>query len=118
MGAVTVQTRLVGPVMVVQVRGSLTINEGEFGIRRAVRAALQDGVRGFVVNLDELTLIDSSGVAELATTYTTVTHQGGRLAICKASRKLKDIFVVTRLNTVFETYDTEAGAVAALGAQT
>jgi len=104
--------------MVVQVRGPLTVNERDVGIRRAIRTALQDGVRGFVINLQDLTSIDSSGVAEIATSYTTVAHQGGRLAICNVSAKLKEIFIVTRLNTVFETYDTEAGAIAALGAQT
>jgi anti-sigma B factor antagonist len=104
--------------MVLQVRGPLTIGEREFGIRRAVRTVLDSGTRAFVVDLDGLTLIDSSGVAEIATTHTTVANRGGRLVLCNVSEKLRDVFVITRLNTVFETHATEAEALAALAVQT
>ncbi|HEV8347231.1 MAG TPA: STAS domain-containing protein [Vicinamibacterales bacterium] len=104
--------------MVLQVRGPLTIGERDFGIRRAVRTALDSGTRAFVVDLDGLTLIDSSGVAEIATTHTAVANRGGRLALCNVSEKLRDVFVITRLNTVFETHATEAEALAALAVQT
>jgi anti-sigma B factor antagonist len=56
--------------------------------------------------------IDSSGIADLASSHMTVAGRDGRLKICNLSKKLKDIFVITRLNTVFDTYDTEADAIA------
>jgi len=56
--------------------------------------------------------IDSSGIADLASSHMTIRSCGGRLKICNLSKKLKDIFVITRLNTVFDTYDTEADAIA------
>ena len=103
--------------MVLRVQGPMTISERDFGIRRAIRAALDDGSRAFVIDLEALTVIDSSGVAEIAASHTTVANRGGRLAICNVSNKLKDIFIITRLNTVFETYDSEAEAIGALSAQ-
>jgi anti-sigma B factor antagonist len=65
-----------------------------------------------VINLQHVSAIDSSGIADLASSHMTVESRGGRLKICNLSKKLKDIFVITRLNTVFDTYDTEADAIA------
>ena len=65
-----------------------------------------------------MSVVDSSGVADLATSQTAVTKHGGRLTLCHMSQKLKDIFVITRLDKVFETYETEADAIAALTLQT
>jgi anti-sigma B factor antagonist len=113
----TIQTKSVGPVTIVQVRGALTIGEREFGLRRAIRAALDEGCRLFVINLQELSFVDSSGVAEIATTHTTIANRGGRLTLCRVSQRLQDIFVTTRLNTVFTLYDSEAEALAALSVQ-
>ena len=104
--------------MVLEVRGALTIAQRDFGIRRAVRTALDEGTRAFVLDLEGLTLIDSSGVAEIATTHTTISNRGGRLALCNVSEKLRDVFTITRLNTVFETRATEAEALAAVAAET
>ena len=86
-------------------------------MRRAVRTALESGARNFVINLRDVTIVDSSGVADLATSQTLVTKYGGRLTMCHLSQKMKDIFVITRLDKVFETYETEADAIAALNAQ-
>ena len=100
------------------VQGSLTAQERDRDLRRAVRAALEGGSRTFVINLRDVTVVDSSGVADLATSQTAVTKFGGRLTLCHLSQKLKDIFVITRLDKVFETYDTEADAIAAVAVQT
>ena len=114
---ISLETRTVGPVMIVQVRGALTIGERDLGLRRAIRAALDEGGRLFVINLQELTFIDSSGVAEIATTHTAIANRGGRLTLCRVSQRLQDIFVTTRLNTVFVLHDSEAEALAALSVQ-
>ena len=114
----TLTTRSIGNVTVFQVQGSLTAQDRDRALRRAIRTALESGARAIVVNLLGVTVVDSSGVADLATSQTAVTKHGGRLTLCHLSQKMKDIFVITRLDKVFEQYDTEAEAVAALTAQT
>jgi anti-sigma B factor antagonist len=104
--------------MVFQVQGSLTAQDRDRALRRAIRTALESGARSIVVNLDGVTVVDSSGVADLATSQTAVTKHGGRLTLCHLSQKMKEIFVITRLDKVFQSYETEADAIAALTAQT
>jgi anti-anti-sigma factor len=84
---------------------------GERGIREAIREAVAAGVRTVVINLEDATAIDSSGVSDLASGHMVLTGNGGSLKLCCLSKKLRDVFVVTRLNTVFETHETEAAAV-------
>jgi anti-sigma B factor antagonist len=96
----------------------LTAQDRDRALRRAIRTALESGARAIVVNLQGVSVVDSSGVADLATSQTAVTKFGGRLTLCHLSQKLKDIFVITRLDKVFEQYETEAEAIAALTAQT
>ena len=109
-----INAQKIGPVVVLQVHGPLTIQEQHPALEHSVRAALDGGSRAFVINLQDVSAVDSSGVAQLATSHSAVFNHRGRLALCHLSQKLKDIFVVTRLNTVFDTYDTEAEALAAV----
>jgi anti-sigma B factor antagonist len=93
------------------VQGTLAASERDPGLRRAVHAALEGGARQFVVNLQGVAATDSSGVSELAFSHTTVADSGGRLKISNLSQKLKDIFIITRLSTVFDAYETEDEAI-------
>jgi anti-sigma B factor antagonist len=77
-----------------------------------IREAVADGVRTVVINLEDATAIDSSGVSDLASGHMVLASNGGALKLCSLSKKLMDVFVVTRLNAVFETYETEDAAVA------
>jgi anti-anti-sigma factor len=77
-----------------------------------IREAVADGTRILVVNLEDATTIDSSGVSDLASGHKVLAKNGGALKLCCLSKKLKDILVITRLDAVFETYQTEAEAVA------
>ncbi|HJZ72971.1 MAG TPA: STAS domain-containing protein [Vicinamibacterales bacterium] len=108
-------TRLVHSVPVLDLRGAVTATHPDSGLRRAIRAALEQGARVVVVNLAHVTTIDSSGVADLAASHTMVAGLGGRLAFCNPTPKLKDVFATTRLNTVLDLYDTEDDALAAVG---
>jgi anti-sigma B factor antagonist len=108
----TIQTRTDGPITIIQIRGTLTANVGERGLRDAIRTAVDGGSRAVVVNLKEAAAIDSSGVSDLASGHMLLTSHGGTLKICCLSQKLKDVFVVTRLNTVFQVFETEADAIA------
>jgi anti-sigma B factor antagonist len=102
-------TRLVGTIAVLDVHGTLEAGDG---LRPAIRLALDNGARTIVVNLQDVTAIDSSGVSQLASGHLTAANSGGCLKLCNLSRKLKEVFIVARLNTVFDAYDTEAEAVA------
>jgi anti-sigma B factor antagonist len=109
---ITIQTRSDRTLTIIQVHGTLTAALGERGLRAAVRAAVDAGARAVVINLQDAAAIDSSGVSDLASAHMLLSGNGGALKICCLSQKLKDVFVVTRLNTVFDLYETEAEAVA------
>jgi len=110
--AVTIESQLVGTTTVLRVHGTLTANAGERGLREMIREAVADGVRTVVINLEGATAIDSSGVSDLASGHMALSGTGGALKLCCLTKKLQDVFVITRLNSVFETYETEAAAVA------
>ena len=112
--AATIESQLVGTTTVLRVHGTLAANVGERGLREVIREAVADGVRTVVVNLEGATAIDSSGVSDLASGHMALAAAGGALKLCCLTKKLQDVFVVTRLNSVFETYETEAAAVASI----
>ena len=93
-------------------KGKITIGVGDVALRDAVHQALNGGARNILVNLNEVTTIDSSGVGELVSTYTTVTNRGGKLKLLSLPPKVADILQITQLITVFEVFDSEAEAVA------
>jgi anti-sigma B factor antagonist len=109
---VTIETRTAGSATVLALHGPLTSNEGDPALRPAVRAALDGGVRHIVLNLGDVSDVDSFGIAVLASTHMTAVNRGARLMISDLSRKLQHLFAITRLNTVFEIYQTEADAIA------
>jgi anti-sigma B factor antagonist len=109
---VTIQTRIVGSATVMELHGELTSNDGDPGLRVAVRTAVENGARVIILNLRDVKDIDSFGVAVLASSHMSAVNRGGRMMMSELSRKLKHLFALTRLDTVFEMYDTEADAVA------
>jgi anti-sigma B factor antagonist len=109
---VTIQTRIVGSATVMELHGELTSNDGDPGLRVAVRTAVENGARVIILNLRDVKDIDSFGVAVLASSHMSAVNRGGRVMMAELSRKLKHLFALTRLDTVFEMYDTEADAVA------
>jgi anti-anti-sigma factor len=109
---VTIESQVVGTTTILRVRGTLTANADERGLRQVIRDAVADGVRTVVINLEDTIAIDSSGVSDLASGHMALAAVGGALKLCCLSKKLQAVFVVMRLNAVFETYETEAAAVA------
>ena len=110
----TIRSRLVGTTTILHVQGTLTAAAGERGLRDIIRQTVADGVRTVIVNMQDATAIDSSGVSDLASSHMTLANSGGTLKLCCLSKKLRDIFVVTRLDTVFDIHETEAAAVASV----
>lgn len=107
-----ITTRTLGTIAILDLHGALGASEGALGLRHAIRLALDNGARTVILNLQDVATIDSSGVAQLASGHMTAANRGGRLTLCRLSQKLKDVFVVARLHTVFDAYDTEADAIA------
>jgi anti-sigma B factor antagonist len=107
-----ITSRIDGSTTVLEVHGVLTTADSGAALRRATKAAMDAGSQTVVINLRDVAFVDSSGVANLASCHTALADRGCHLKICHLSRKLKDVLAVTRLNTVFDVYDTEADALA------
>jgi anti-sigma B factor antagonist len=105
-----ISQRQVGDVTVLDVSGKITIGVGDVQVRDAVHMALGSGARNLVLNLKNVTTIDSAGVGELVSAYTTVTNRGGKLKLINLPSKVNDILQITQLITVFEVYDDEKEA--------
>ena len=98
-------------VHILDVEGKITIGRGDVALRDAVHQELANGAKKMRINLQEVSTIDSSGVGELVSAYTTVTHRGGKLKLVNLPPKVNDILQITQLITVFETYSDEDEAV-------
>lgn len=106
-----IDTRTVGDVRILDCSGKITLGEGTMAIRNTVREVLKNGGRKIVLNLSEVNYIDSSGIGELVSTYTTVTNQGGKLKLLNLTKKIQELLQITKLLTVFSVYDNEQKAV-------
>jgi len=114
--SVKLSTRQVGDVMVVDVSGRITLGEGSSNLRQSIRELLAAGHRKILLNLAEVSYIDSSGIGELVSGYTSVTNQGGQLKLVNLTKRVKDLLQITKLYTVFDIYDDEVHAIQSFGA--
>lgn len=105
-----IDTRTVGDVYVLDCSGKITLGEGTMAIRNTVREVLKNGGKKIVLNLADVNYIDSSGIGELVSTYTTVTNQGGKLKLLNLTKKIQELLAITKLLTVFQVYDNEQSA--------
>ena len=108
----TVSERSVGSVAILDVSGHVTLNDGADQIRDKVKTVLQEGKRHILVNLAQVSYMDSAGLGELVQAYSTVSKQGGALKLVSPTKRLKDLLVITKLITVFDSFDDEPAAVA------
>ena len=97
-------------VTILDLKGKITIGVGDVALRDAIHQALDAGATKILVNLDDVSTIDSSGVGELVSAYTTVTNRGGKLKLVNLPPKVADILQITQLITVFDVYDDEEEA--------
>lgn len=112
-----IHQRSVGDVTVIDLRGKMTLGEGDELLRDKVNSLIQQGHKKLVLNLGEVPYIDSAGLGEIVRTYTTVSRDGGSLKLLNLTKRLIDLLAITKLLTIFETYDTEAEAVNSFGAK-
>lgn len=104
--------RQVDGVSIVDLSGRIMLGEGSVQLRDTARDLLSKGKKNILFNLADVTYIDSSGLGELVSAYTTVRNQGGNLKLLHLTRKVHDLLQITKLYTVFEVFDDEAAAVA------
>lgn len=107
----TIDTRTSNGVTILDIHGKITIGEGSAEIRNKVRDLLQAGRKHILLNLGDVSYVDSSGIGELVSSYTTVTNQGGDLKLLNLTRKLRELLAITKLLTVFDSYDDEKEAI-------
>ncbi len=106
--SLNVKTRKVDGVVVVDMSGRLTIGEPVLLLRETLRVQVNDGSKKFVLNLGDVSYIDSSGLGELVSAYTTVRNKQGDVKLLNLTAKAKDLLQMTKLLTVFDVYDDEA----------
>jgi anti-sigma B factor antagonist len=111
-----ISQRSVQGVCVLDIDGPITLGaDGSERLGDKVRSVLQTGEKQVLLNLSGVAYIDSAGLGELVNAYTTVKKQGGTLKLVGVTKKLKDLLVITKLSTVFDSFDTEAAALASYG---
>jgi len=98
-------------VTILDLKGKITIGVGDVALRNAVQDAINGGATKVVINLKDVTTIDSSGVGELVSAYTTATNRGAKLRLANLPAKVTDILQITQLITVFDVFDSEDEAV-------
>jgi len=106
-----VSTRQVDGVSIVDCSGRITLGEGSIVLRDTVKDLLGKGQKKILLNLGDVNYIDSSGIGELVSAYTTAKNQGGELKLLKLTKKVHDLLQITKLYTVFDVKDDEAAAV-------
>ena len=109
--SVKLTTRQVGDVSVMDAVGRITLGEGSSVFRETLRELVGRGQKKVLLNLAGVSYIDSSGIGELVSGFTSVTNQGGQLKLLNLNKRVQDLLQITKLYTVFEVFEDEAAAV-------
>jgi len=97
----------------VDVAGRITLGEGSSALRDLMRDMVGKGHKKILLNLGDVSYIDSSGIGELVSGFTTVTNNGGEMKLLNLNKRVKDLLQITKLYTVFDVHEDEAGAIRA-----
>jgi anti-sigma B factor antagonist len=107
-----ISERTVGDVVIVDVSGKITLGDGGDAILKdKMRSLIQQGQKKVLLNLGDVSYVDSAGLGEIVQAYATVTKSGGALKLMNTTKRIKDLLSITKLLTVFDCYDSEAEAV-------
>jgi anti-sigma B factor antagonist len=110
--ALSIASREVDGVTVLDLSGRITLGEGSVQLRDAIRDLIGKGQKSILLNLSDVNYIDSSGLGELVSAYTTARNQGAALKLLGLTKKVNDLLQLTKLYTVFDIYDDEASSIA------
>ncbi len=106
-----IEERTAGDIIILDLTGKMTLGEGDEILKDKVNSLALQERKKIVLNLSAVPYIDSAGLGEIVRTYTTVSRQGGSLKLLGLTKRITDLLSITKLLTVFETYDNEADAV-------
>ena len=109
--------RRVNDVTILDLKGKMTLGEGDELLKDKINSLLSQGRKRLLLNLDGVPYIDSAGLGEVVRTYTTVSRQGGSLKLLNLTKRIEDLLSITKLLTVFETFDSEPDALKSFQAQ-
>ena len=112
---VDISVRKVGRIVILDLAGKITIGDGSQLLREEINKLLEAGEREMILNLEQSTYIDSSGIGDLISRHTTISNLGGHLKLLKVPRKIRDLLAVTKLLGVFETFENEQDAILSFG---
>jgi anti-sigma B factor antagonist len=110
MAELNIRERQAGDVTILDMEGKITIGEGSVAVRSAVRRLLEEGKKKILLNLAAVGYVDSSGIGELVSSFTTINREGGQLKLLNLTQKIQDLLAITKLLTVFDVYDDESAA--------
>jgi len=106
-----IDERAVDGVTILDLQGKMLIGEGDELLREKINQLVENGTEKIVLNLAEVPYVDSAGLGEIVRCYTTVSRKNGKLKLLHLTKRIHDLLSITKLLTVFETYDTEEEAV-------
>src|SRR5499433_434089 len=106
-----IEQRAVGDVVILDLKGKITLGEGDELLKDKVNSLVNQGHKKIVLNLADVPYIDSAGLGEIVRTFTTVSRQGGSLKLLNLTKRISDLLAITKLLTVFETFENEQDAV-------
>ncbi len=114
--ALTAKVRNVGDVAIVDLNGKITLGENTGILREELRSLLAKGTKHIILNMADVSYVDSAGLGELVGAYTTATNQGGSVKLLHLQGKMRDLMQITKLHTIFPAFDDEKAALASFGA--
>jgi anti-sigma B factor antagonist len=110
-GAMQIEERVADNVTILDLKGKMTLGEGDELLKDKINSLLQQDKKFLLLNLEGVPYIDSAGLGEIVRTYTTVSRQGGKLKLVNLTKRITDLLSITKLLTVFETFDSVPEAV-------
>ena len=111
-----IEERAAGDVTLLDLKGKMTLGEGDELLKDKIGSLVSQGKKKILLNLEAVPYIDSAGLGEIVRTYTSISRQGGRLKLLNVSKRIQDLLVITKLITIFDSYEAEAEAVKSFAA--
>jgi anti-sigma B factor antagonist len=105
-----IEERVVNNVTILDLKGKITLGEGDEALKEKINELVHKNSKKILLNLEGVPYIDSAGLGEIVRTYTTVSRQGGQLKLLNLTKRITDLLAITKLLTVFETFDSESEA--------
>jgi anti-sigma B factor antagonist len=105
-----IEERVVNEVTILDLKGKITLGEGDEALKDKINSLIHQNRKRILLNLEGVPYIDSAGLGEIVRTYTTVSRQGGQLKLVNLTKRITDLLAITKLLTVFETFETEPEA--------